>query len=283
MGQVELLIVSESNAQTYLTENFEMPIRFLSSNERGASYARNLGASCARGQFLAFLDDDVILHPKWCELALETFDDMSIGAISGNARASLANANLDWIPTQLMWVVGGSYWDYDEVTDVHGAAGMNFCIRREIFFDAGGYNDHLGPRNDRPEARDWDRLGAEESELAMRIMLRTGKRVVFNPHMIAIHRLRRNSLLPFALLKRAMHVGHNRAYIQTRFSNKISKLSDTFVIRNLPKQVISTDLFFRPAVFWKRNSFIAVVLLGTLLGYTLGILEFRNYRKVTSE
>ena len=276
-SEIEVLIICSPTTILLETIHSSLAVRIVRIEDCGASEARNAGAKLSKGSYLAFLDDDIILDKMWVGLLKDTFEDQSIGAVSGSAQPAFQNLNLDWIPRELLWVVGGCYWDSSELKDVYGAAGMNFCIRREVFFSVGGYNQSLGPINDRPETSKWNRLGAEESELALRI-LSTGKRVVYNPKMLVTHRLRRSSLMPIALFKRAMHVGQNRAFLSSTFSGQSKNASDFLVIQKLPSRIISIELFHHPLFSWKRTSFSVVVVLGTLLGYVIGAIRFRKIK-----
>ena len=244
----------------------------------GASAARNAAAGRARGDLLGFLDDDVVLDTDWCRLAVMTLIDASVGGVSGRAEVQAGPFSVTHVPRALAWVVGGSYWKTDRVSSVLGAAGMNFCINREVFLGVGGYDEALGPRGDR-HTYSWLRLGAEESDLALRIVIFAGMKVLFNPSMVVWHRLRRDSLMPSGLIKRSMHVGHNRAYIHARYPKR-GQWNDSRVVRDLGAIITSTPsvALRHPGFVWKRLAFSCTVIVSFGLGYLLGILQFRTKR-----
>ena len=279
---VEVLILSEDvskwNSVRDDENGSEVRIkRLLVPQGTGASAARNRGAAAATGNILAFLDDDVILCKRWCERCVTALADSSVGAVTGRVLVRLEEYGLDFIPESLKWVVGGTYWDSKVPIPVFSAAGMNFCIKKEVFLKAGGYNENLGPRGDRPETARWRRLGAEESDLAIRVWLRTGLKVVYDPNVIVEHKLRRDSLLPAALIRRAMHVGHNRAYIHAVYP-QTGSLNDIQIFQRLMNELYDTfRLSFRkPLYAWKKFAFTFTVLSALGHGYLEGILHFRD-------
>ncbi len=245
-------------------------------NDQVASSARNYAANMASGDILAFIDDDIILDKNWCRMIVEAFGDPTVGAVTG--KACVDRKGLDWIPVELRWVIGASYWNYESITDVYGAAGMNFCVLRDIFFSVNGYDRKLGPRGDRPENSSWRRLGAEESDLALRIIIIAKRRVVYNPNAIVVHKLRDSSISITGLLKRSLHVGHNRAYINCKFSDELRNNSDVMVIRNISKQIPTyiNSFFVDPINTWKRLSFSVIVTAAVVIGFFIGEAEFRN-------
>lgn len=272
-SKVEVLIVCEDVS---LVEKVGNLAKVFVVPAEGSSYARNYGARYSSGDVLGFLDDDVTLDEQWCEKVIETFADPSVGAVSGRAYVSLKGINLDWVPSSLMWAFGGSYWDYSEPKDVYTATGMNFCVRKDLFFKAGCYDETLGPRGDRPERGGWRRIGAEESDLALRILTKTMRRVLYNPEIVVAHRLRAETTRPKGLIRRALHVGHNRAYIDNKFSSKMRRRSDHFVIVNTATTLLKS-MFSKsadPIFLWKRFSFAAVVALSVMVGYFVGKIEF---------
>lgn len=274
---IEAIVVSDTD---YTSQDFTQPwLRFVSSKSiRGASAARNHGAKLAKGEILGFLDDDVVLDPCWCEEAVNSFEDERVGAVSGESLVPVESYGLDCIPKSLMWVVGGSYWNSSKPIAVRGGAGMNFAVKKEVFDRVGGYNQRFGPRGDRPEVNHWDRLGAEETDLALRISRECSKIVLFNPYMKVSHKLRRESASIVGIVKRAMHVGRNRAYIRSTYGDAGFE-SDYFALTGLCCELTDTLTKFSvdPLLAWKRFSFSAIVLLGICLGYSSSILAFRSH------
>jgi len=275
---VEVLILSEdaSKWNPLLDNEHRSAVvvrRLLVPPGTGASAARNHGAANATGNILAFLDDDVILCERWCERCVTALADSSVGAVTGRVLVRLEEYGLDFVPESLKWVVGGTYWDSKVPISVFSAAGMNFCIKKEVFLKVGGYDENLGPRGDRPETARWHRLGAEESDLAIRVWLETGLKVVYDPNVIVEHKLRPESILPVGLVRRALHVGYNRAYIRNKFPTRLAMFSNVLVTKDLLKASISPNLIRHPIVLWKRTCFTLTVLFGVLLGFVIGIVQ----------
>lgn len=61
-------------------------VGYLHAPTPGLSLARNAGARAARGEVVAFTDDDAIPEPDWLENLLATFDDETVGAVAGTNR-----------------------------------------------------------------------------------------------------------------------------------------------------------------------------------------------------
>lgn len=58
-------------------------IRAGSCSERNLSISRNVGIEMARGDLLAFLDDDAVAHPDWLADAAKAFDHEEVGGVGG--------------------------------------------------------------------------------------------------------------------------------------------------------------------------------------------------------
>lgn len=61
-------------------------IRVLRIDERNLSRARNYGIAAARGDIVAFLDDDAVPEPDWLEKLTSLFSDPQVGAVGGFIR-----------------------------------------------------------------------------------------------------------------------------------------------------------------------------------------------------
>ena len=276
LRDLEVLLVLEEGRN--LSLGLDSRVRTCSlRGVKGASAARNYAAALSKSRILGFLDDDVLLESTWAELAVETFNDESVGGASGMACVPLHRYHMDYIPTELLWVVGGCYWASTDIVTVGSAAGMNFCVRKMSFVEVGGYDVSLGPSGDRPEIDNWFRLGAEEDDLAYRIQNTCGKKIVYNPRMRVDHKLRRETVLLRGVVKRALHVGHNRAYIHSRYpSGGIS--SDSQVLQSLMRSTATTimKIPFEPIRCWKKLSFTSIVVGILCVGYMFGSLRFRQ-------
>lgn len=75
----EILIIDDGSAVEHRLEIDRIGVRHPMihlhrfSINRGRSAARNMGIAVARGEFLVFLDDDDLLHPRYLESSLEYF------------------------------------------------------------------------------------------------------------------------------------------------------------------------------------------------------------------
>lgn len=63
----------------------------------GLNAARNRGAAIARGELLAFLDDDTLVDPGWARALLDAFADHPCAAVAGRVRLQLAGPAPEWL------------------------------------------------------------------------------------------------------------------------------------------------------------------------------------------
>ncbi len=57
----------------------------------GLTRARNLGARAARGELVAYIDDDAIAEPSWLDGMVREFHDPSVAAVGGRTRYMVAD------------------------------------------------------------------------------------------------------------------------------------------------------------------------------------------------
>jgi cellulose synthase/poly-beta-1,6-N-acetylglucosamine synthase-like glycosyltransferase len=94
------------------------PVRYVTQPRRGVGHARNRGLAEARGEIVAFADDDVIVDRGWLRALVDGFTDTDVVAVTGFVLAQELET-----PAQV-WV------------ERYGGFGKG-CLRRR--FDATGY------------------------------------------------------------------------------------------------------------------------------------------------
>ncbi len=138
------LIVADSGAPDAAIDAMtaESKARHLRSRP-GASYQRNLGASDAAHEIVAFVDDDVRVAPEWAEAIIEAFAahpeiEFVTGRLEvpedqqGYGRPVSVKGETE--PATLTPSLGGTLG--------HSA---NMAVRRSAFERVGGFDERLGP------------------------------------------------------------------------------------------------------------------------------------------
>lgn len=75
-----------------------LPLRSVHQQNAGLNVARNTGAEAARGRILAFLDDDVLLHPGWVREVAAAFDAFpDAQAAAGRIRLRFESPPPPWL------------------------------------------------------------------------------------------------------------------------------------------------------------------------------------------
>jgi len=186
----ELLVVdnnSKDNTRAIVTDyiaRFPDRVRYLCETKQGLSNARNAGIQNARGEVIAFMDDDVTLDPNWLQLLTSHLLDGSHSGAGGRVRPPKDFVAPDWL------TLDGGRMDASGVLALFDAGdqpgelqkppfGANMAFRREMFEKHGNFRADLGRCGD-------DLIGNEDTEFGNRL-LAAGERLRYEPEAVVYH------------------------------------------------------------------------------------------------
>ena len=182
---------------------------------RGVSATRNVGVDRARGEVIAFLDDDAVAAPDWVGNMLRVYEEDAVMAVGGDIQPLWQTRQPAWFPDEFGWVVGCGYKGLpDRPTAVRNVIGTNMSFRRTVFDGIGGFDSAIGRVGSVP-------VGCDETELCVRAHQRWPERkIVHDPGVRVAHRVpaRRTSLKYF--IGRCYGEGRSKALISERVGQR---------------------------------------------------------------
>jgi len=186
LSSIEVLAVdngSTDGTRDFLLEEARKKRRFrflrFEEPQRGKARALNLGLLNAQGDYLFFVDDDVVASPQCLMGHLDCYHKTGFHALQGRILPGLDPKGRSADPKRLR-EYNIPIVDYgEEIKEIRGLTGTNMSFKREVFHRVGLFNVHLGP-------------GAagfsEDTEYSMRIR-RAGFKIGYAPHAIVYHEL----------------------------------------------------------------------------------------------
>jgi len=170
---VEVLIVdnnsTDDTANVVSAAATRLPVRRVVEQVQGLANARNRALAVARGEWIIFTDDDVLLEPDWLLSYAEAFDTFPEAGFAGGRIVPLwKNGPPGWFKGERLDLMNGVLVWYDLGTDVRIATsadpepfGASFALRRALVDRIGVFHPGLGMHG--------TRLGrGEETEFFLR-------------------------------------------------------------------------------------------------------------------
>lgn len=233
--------VAESFCQRYPN------VRYCFEAQQGLSHARNRGWREARGEYLAYLDDDCQVPTQWLALAKGIIELQAPIVFGGPYYAFYNSPKPHWWKEKydayhsMTYADSAGYLESDQ--DIHGG---NLFIQQAILEKVGGFNPQLGMSGKHLSY-------GEETELQMRIFKALPEFRAYSDPRLYVYHLVAAKKMTIGWVTRA-HIAHGRAayhvYPRTlmRFGSVINCLW-RFV--ELPKNII---IVFFSLVFKRDRS-----------------------------
>ena len=124
-----------------------MQMRFVHEPRLGLSFARNTGIRAARGEYIAYTDDDGLPEPCWLERITAVFDaDPQVGSVGGNIIPLFEDPLPQWLTPHLYTYLSCRIFGREEAAlpPGHYFFGANMAFRRQVLENCGGFDTQLG-------------------------------------------------------------------------------------------------------------------------------------------
>lgn len=207
--------------------------RYLFEPRPGKSHALNTGIRDARGEILAFMDDDVRVEPTWLANLTTVLYEGEYAGAGGRVLPDWNCTPPEWLP-RVDCLAQGPLVVFDlgsEFRPLHEPpVGTNMAFRKAMFDKYGAFRADLGPRPG-------NEIRGEDTEFASRL-LDAGERLRYVPSAVVYHpvpqyRLRKKYFLEWWFDKSRTDIRTNGIYPETKW------------------KIVGIPLYlFRRVVFW---------------------------------
>jgi glycosyltransferase involved in cell wall biosynthesis len=232
--QTEILVVVDRNDQLSadLETRYGDKICMIINDTKGLSNARNLGVSKAKGEIVAFMDDDATACPGWVNSIRGAFQAKpEADATTGRIEPEWMQTGLDWLPKSLYWIVSCTYMDLPKDKKARSVIGTNMAFRKNKLQELGGFHQKLGA------VQKWKKkdgkwvsktgLVGEERDLCIKL-LASGGQIVYSPAMMVKHKVYGFRLTMKNMLERCYWEGYSKGLIGKVYSNDVLELEQDY-------------------------------------------------------
>lgn len=197
----EILIFSDIASK----EKF-LKTKIIETGKIGPAEKRDLALKYAKGEILAFLDDDAYPKKEWLKSAIKHFKNKDIGAVCGPAVTPKSDSFLQKISGDIYASRATSgnvvyrHVPFDKVFEVDDYPSVNLLVRKSLFKKIGGFDSNFYP--------------GEDTKLCLDIVYKEKKKIIYDPEVFVWHHRR-----PFGLkhFKQVWNYSNHRGYFVKKF------------------------------------------------------------------
>jgi glucosyl-dolichyl phosphate glucuronosyltransferase len=282
-SNVEIIMVVEGSdrlfneIQSYICKIELNNTKLIFNNgEKGASISRNLGVKEAKGEIIAFIDDDAVPFPDWAGMMVKSYSSDNIIGVTGPALPLWEDEKDAWFPKELHWIFSCTSWfECNEIVNVRHAWFENASFRKEAFDIAGYLDTTIGPHDSAEGFKSTEfkkMVIAEDLEISLRIKDKTGKNIIYNPQVQVWHKVDKKRLKLSYIRKWSFWTGLSKRKLKGFYPQKDNVILEPehqllkHIVNRLPVDILKS-FFTHPVIAWRKLEVTTTVLVYVCLGY----------------
>lgn len=193
-------------------ESIDRDVRVIPTGNVPPPVKRDLAVKHAKGDILAFIDDDAYPRRDWLRNAMVHFKDRDIGAVGGPAVTPKSDTTRQRASGLVFSsIIGGGttrnrYVPSAKATETDDWPTVNFLIKRDVFKKLGGFDNEYWPGEDTKFCLD---------------LVKAGYRIIQDPEVLVYHH-RREVFKPH--IDQVKRYAQHRGYFVKRFPQTSMRL-----------------------------------------------------------
>ena len=199
----------EDARKLYEENNDNLNIILVYSGSTGPTCARNSAITRAKGDILAFIDDDAVAEYHWIQSIRDTFDLLKDVSVIGGPVFPLFS-NGFFVPEQWWWIIGCT----SDVPKTTRPISCNMAVRKETFVKNGLFAEVGKTRMDHPMS--------EETEFCERV-LASGEKIAWDYTMHVFHNVPKERTTLMYMMDRAYREGVGKSVIHETYNSDLER------------------------------------------------------------
>ena len=157
-------------------------VKIIPTGDISPAEKRDLSIKHAKGEILAFLDDDAYPEKNWLNNSIGHFNNRDISAVCGPAITPESDNLIQKLSGEIYssFIACGNttfrYKQANKIFEVDDFPSVNFLIRGNDFKNIGGFNSTYWP--------------GEDTKLCLDI-INSGKKIIYDPNILVFHHRRK--------------------------------------------------------------------------------------------
>ena len=247
-NNLEIIVVVDGNSELYdriVKSGIEDANKvkgkvkvILNEKNLGLSKSRNKGIKEAKGDVIAFFDDDAVADKNWIKELIRMYEEKEAIAVGGKILPEWVTKKPKFLPEEYYWLIGATHKGFpEEVTEVRNTFGSNLSFKADVLKALGGFRSEMGVKGK-------GLLQGEETELCERMREKFGRGVVYNPDAIVYHKVFPERLRMRFLLRRAFWQGYSKR-VMKEMGYSMSEESDflrNLMFKSIPERLKKGEL-----------------------------------------